>query len=138
MPLVNHSVETTASHPAPDQTPEVRTEGVEPSSWWLFISMTLGMVGAYMLLAVHLILDATNAGAWMWTLLAVPLAFFCSSAVALFVGSDLSARERLAAASAALFGYSPREGLHVDTRASRERACAKNVSRRMEAQMPAS
>ena len=67
------------------------------------------MVGAYMLLAVHLILDATNAGAWMWTLLAVPLAFFCSSAVALFVGSDLSARERLAAASAALFGYSPRD-----------------------------
>jgi len=109
MPLVNRSVETTASRPAPDQAAEDSREGVEPSSWWFLVSMILGMVGAYMLLAVHVILDATDASAWMWTLLAVPVAFFCSSAVALFVGSGLSARERLAAASAALFGYSPRE-----------------------------
>jgi hypothetical protein len=109
MPPVNHSVDTTASQPTLDQTTESSREGVEPSSWWILISMALGMVGAYMLLAVHLILDATNARAWMWTLLAVPLAFFCSSAVALFVGSDLSPRERLAAASAAVFGYSPRD-----------------------------
>jgi len=84
-------------------------EAVEPSSWWLLISFVLGMVGAYTLLVVHLVLDATNASAWTWTLLAVPVAFFSSSASALFVGSGLSARERLAASSAGLFGYSPRE-----------------------------
>lgn len=109
MPVANHSVHTTPARPAPNQTKEDSTEGVEPSSWWFVVSLVLGAMGAYTLLAVHLILDATNASAWMWTLLAVPVAFFCSSAVALFVGSDLSPRDRLAAASAGLFGYSPRE-----------------------------
>ena len=109
MPLVNHTLDTTAGQAAPDQATEDRSEGVEPSSWWWLISFALGALGAYTLLGVHLILDATDANAWMFTLMAVPTAFFCSAAVALFVGSDLSARERLSAASAGLFGYSPRE-----------------------------
>jgi hypothetical protein len=117
MPLVNPSPETTASQAAPDVATEDRTEGVEPSSWWWLISFALGAVGAYTLLGVHLILAATDANAWMLTLMAVPTAFFCSSAVALFVGSNLSARERLSAASAGLFGYSPRERRQLRRRA---------------------
>ena len=116
MPLVNRSVDTTASQPAPDQATEDHSEGVEPSSWWWLISFGLGAMGAYTLLGVHLILDATDANAWLLTLMAVPTAFFCSSAVALFVGSGLSARERLSAASAGLFGYSPREKSRRSTR----------------------
>jgi len=109
MPPVNHTSDTAASQAALDKATEDRSEGVEPSSWWWLISFALGAVGAYTLLGVHLILDATDANAWMLTLMVVPTAFFCSSAVALFVGSGLSARERLSTASAGLLGYSPRE-----------------------------
>ena len=109
MPLVNHTIDTTASQHPPDRVRVDQSDGVEPSSWWWVTSFVLGAVGAYSLLTVHLILEATDADAWMLTLMAVPAAFLCGSAVALFAGSGLSARERLSAASAGLFGYSPRE-----------------------------
>ena len=81
----------------------------EPSSWSLFISFALAALGAYALLAVHLVLEATNASGWMLAWMAAPATLFCASAVALFVGSDLSPRERLTAIRTGIFGYSPRE-----------------------------
>ena len=93
----------------PDQSQESAiADTVEPSSWWPFVAIVLGALGCYAALAVHLILDATNASAWGLVWMAIPAVFFCASAAALFVGSGMPARERLAAVRAALFGYSPR------------------------------
>ena len=89
--------------------PPDENDRFEPSSWWWLISIVLAAVGSFALLSVHLILTAVNANAWAWTLLVVPAILFCSSGVALFVGSDIPARERLAAARTGVFGYSPRE-----------------------------
>jgi hypothetical protein len=81
---------------------------VEPSSWWPFVSFIFGAVASYAVLVVHLVLEATTSNPWMLSWMAVPAALFCASGAALFVGSNLSPRERLAAAPAALLGYSSR------------------------------
>jgi hypothetical protein len=82
---------------------------VEPSSSWLFVAILLGALGCYGVLAVHLLLDATQATAWGLIWLAVPALFFCASAMALFVGSRMPVRDKLAMIFAALLGYSPRD-----------------------------
>jgi hypothetical protein len=89
--------------------PPATAATVEPSSWWPFVAVVLGALGCYGALAVHLILDATQASAWGLLWLAVPGAFFCASAGALLIGSGMPVRERLTTILAALFGYSPRE-----------------------------
>jgi hypothetical protein len=81
---------------------------LEPSSWWLFVSFVLGLLGCYGVLVVHLVLEATTTNPWTLGWMALPAALFCASGAALFMGSNLSPRERLAAAPAALLGYSPR------------------------------
>ena len=85
------------------------TGAAEPRSWWPFVAGALGAAGSYVLLVVHLLLDATNASVWGLGWMAVPVAFFAASAGALFIASGMRARERLAAISGALLGYSPRE-----------------------------
>jgi hypothetical protein len=80
----------------------------EPFSWWPFVAMVLGALGAFMLLVVHLVLEATGGRLWMWTLMAVPTAFFLAAALTLAIGSGIPVRERLATIPAALLGYSPR------------------------------
>jgi hypothetical protein len=88
------------------------TDTAEPSSWW-----------PYALLVVHLLLEATKAGAWALAWMAVPGAFFAASAGALFIASRMPVRERLTAIPAALLGYSPRErSRRRSTQASRESA----------------
>jgi hypothetical protein len=84
------------------------TAAVEPSSWWPFIAIVLGAVGCYGLLVVHLILDATDAGAWGLAWMAVPSVFFVGSIGAVLIASGMPVRERLAAIPAAFLGYSPR------------------------------
>jgi hypothetical protein len=81
----------------------------EPSSWWIFIAIVLGIVGVFATLVVHLLLDATRAGPWGLAWMAIPVAFIAASVGALFVASGLSLREKLAVIPAALLGYSPRE-----------------------------
>lgn len=85
------------------------SDSVEPSSWWLFPAIVLGAVGCYAALAVHLILAATNASVLGLVWMAIPVLFSCTSAAALFMGSGMGGRERLAAVRAALVGYSPRD-----------------------------
>jgi hypothetical protein len=88
----------------------LRTTGaVESSSWWPFLAIVLGALGCYGLLVVHLILDATNAGAWGLAWMGVPMVFLAGSVGAVLIASGMPARERLAAISAASFGYSPRK-----------------------------
>jgi hypothetical protein len=88
-------------------TPNPHEQEVETRTWWLFVAVVLGFVGCYALLTVHLVLEATSTNSWMLAWMAVPAAFFIASGLALFVGTDLSPRERLATTSAALLGYSP-------------------------------
>jgi hypothetical protein len=85
-----------------------RQTQTEPSSWWPFVSMALGAVGAYMLLVVHLVLEAAGGRPWTWALMAVPTAFFFAAALTLAIGTGIPVRERLASIPAALLGYSPR------------------------------
>jgi hypothetical protein len=80
----------------------------EPSSWWPLVSMALGALGSYALLVVHLALEAAGRRPWMWTLMAVPGAFFFAAALTFAIGSGVPVRERLATIPAALLGYSPR------------------------------
>jgi hypothetical protein len=80
----------------------------EPSSWWPLVSMALGALGSYALLVVHLALEAAGGRPWMWTLMAVPGAFFFAAALTFAIGSGVPVRERLATIPAALLGYSPR------------------------------
>jgi hypothetical protein len=88
----------------------LRTTGaVESSSWWLFVAIVLGALGCYGLLIVHLILDATNAGAWGLAWMGVPMVFFAGSVGALLIASGMPAHERLAAIPAGSLGYSPRK-----------------------------
>ena len=89
-------------------TPDPQEQEVETRIWWLLVAFVLGLVGCYGVLAVHLVLEATTTNAWMLAWMAVPAVFFIASGLALFVGTDLSPRERLATTSAALLGYSPR------------------------------
>jgi hypothetical protein len=94
----------------PDQRERLaRANRVEPSSWWPFVAAILGVLGCYGVLVVHLMLEATKAGAWGLAWLVVPSVFFCASAGAFFVGSGIPVRERLGAVRAALLGYTPRE-----------------------------
>jgi hypothetical protein len=86
----------------------VGEQEVETSMWWLFVGFVLGLVGCYSVLAVHLVLEATTTNPWMLAWNAIPAAFFIASGLAFFAGTDLSPRERLGTASAALLGYSPR------------------------------
>jgi hypothetical protein len=81
----------------------------EPSSWWPFVAIVLGAMGCFAMLVVHLILDATDAGAWGLAWMAVPTASIAASVVALFVASGMAVREKLAVIQAALLGYTPRE-----------------------------
>jgi hypothetical protein len=87
--------------------PLVFATAAAPSSWWPFIALVLGAIGCYGLLAAHLILDATAAGAWALAWLALPTVFFAGSVAALLIASEMPVRERLAAIPAAFFGYSP-------------------------------
>jgi len=88
----------------------LRTTGVvESSSWWPFVAIVLGAVGCYGLLVVHLILDATNAGARGLAWAGVPMVFFAGSVGAVLIASGMPVRERLAAIPAAFLGYSPRK-----------------------------
>ena len=89
-------------------TPDPREQEVETRIRWLFAAFALGLVGCYAVLAVVLVLEATTTNPWMLVWMAVPAAFFIASGLALFVGTDLSPRERLSTTSAALLGYSPR------------------------------
>jgi hypothetical protein len=82
---------------------------VEPSSWWPFVAIVLGMMGVFATLVVHLLLDATHAGPWGLAWMAIPSAFIAASVGALFIASGMSVREKLAVIPAALLGYSPRE-----------------------------
>jgi hypothetical protein len=100
--------------PAEDQPAPER----EPSSWWPFVSLFLGVAGAFALLVVHLLLEATNADAWGLAWMAVPAALFAASGAALFVASGMSVRERLAAVRSGLLGYSPSS--QPPSRASRD------------------
>jgi hypothetical protein len=84
------------------------TAAVEPSSRWAFIAIVLGAVGCYGVLVVHLILEATDAGAWGLAWMAVPGVFFAGSVGAVLIASGMPVRERLAAIPAASLGYSPR------------------------------
>jgi hypothetical protein len=86
-----------------------RTGAVESSSWWPFVAIVLGALGCYGLLVVHLILDATNEGAWGLAWMGVPTVFFAGSVGAVLIASGMPARERLAAIPAAFLGYSPRK-----------------------------
>jgi hypothetical protein len=61
-----------------------------------------------MLLVVHLVLEAAGGKPWMWTLMAVPSAFFFAAALRFAIGSRIPVREWLATIPAALLGYSPR------------------------------
>jgi hypothetical protein len=85
------------------------TGAVESSSWWPFVAIVLGAVGCYGLLVVHLILDATNAGAWGLAWMGVPMVFLAGSVGAVLIASGMPARERLAAIPAGSLGYSPRK-----------------------------
>jgi hypothetical protein len=88
---------------------QTRAADVEPSSWWPFVALVLGAFGCFGLLVVHLMLEATHAGPWGLAWMATLLPLFCGSAIALFMSSGMTARARLAAISAGLLGYSPRE-----------------------------
>ena len=81
----------------------------EPSSWWPFVAIVLGMMGVFATLVVHLLLDATHAGPWGLAWMALPAAFIAASVLALFIASGMSVHDRLAVIPAALLGYSPRE-----------------------------
>jgi hypothetical protein len=72
------------------------------------VAIVLGALGCYGLLAVHLLLDATNADVWGLAWMAVPSAFIAGSVAAMLIASGMPLRERLAAIPAALLGYSPR------------------------------
>jgi hypothetical protein len=93
----------------------------EPSSWWPFVAIVLGMMGVFATLVVHLLLDATHAGPWGLAWMALSAAFIAASVVALFIASGMSVRDRLAVIPAALLGYSPRERAKPQAGA---RACA--------------
>jgi hypothetical protein len=82
---------------------------VEPSSWWLFVALILGALGCFGLLVVHLMIEATHAGAAALAWMAVPGLLFCASAGALFMSSGMTAREKLEAISVGLLGSSPPE-----------------------------
>jgi hypothetical protein len=82
-------------------------DAVEPSPWWGLIGIALFAAGGLALFAAHLILDATSGRAWAWALMAVPTALWAASVAALFAGSSVPLRERLAAVPAAILGYSP-------------------------------
>jgi uncharacterized membrane protein YeaQ/YmgE (transglycosylase-associated protein family) len=100
-----------------------RENTAEPSSWWIFTAIVLGIVGVFATLVVHLLLDATRAGPWGLAWMAIPVAFIAASIGALFVASGMSLREKFAAIPAALLGYSPRERSRKrSTPASREAA----------------
>jgi len=100
-----------------------RENTAEPSSWWIFTAIVLGIVGVFATLVVHLLLDATRAGPWGLAWMTIPVAFMAASVGALFVASGMSVREKLAAIPAALLGYSPREGpRQKSTPASRDAA----------------
>jgi hypothetical protein len=79
----------------------------EPTSWWPFVAIALGVMGVFATLVVHLLLEATHAGPWGLAWMALPAAFIAASVVALFIASGMSVRERLAVIPAALLGYSP-------------------------------
>jgi uncharacterized membrane protein YeaQ/YmgE (transglycosylase-associated protein family) len=81
----------------------------EPSSWWIFIAIVLGIVGVFATLVVHLLLDATRSGPWGLAWMTIPVAFIAASVGALFVASDTALPAKLAVIPAALLGYSPRE-----------------------------
>jgi hypothetical protein len=89
--------------------PLAAASAAEPSSWWPFVAIVLGAVGCFAMLVVHLILDATDAGAWGLAWMAVPTALIAASIVALLVASGMAVREKLAVIPAALLGYTPRE-----------------------------
>lgn len=91
-------------------SPPPRTQ-TEPSSWWPFVAMVLGALGAHMLLVAHLVVEAAGGRPWTWALMAVPTGFFLAAALTLAIGSGIPVRERLAAIPAALLGYSPRASL---------------------------
>jgi hypothetical protein len=95
--------------PSPSGSKRNIRRTVEPSSSWLFVAILLGAVGCYGVLAVHLLIDATQASAWGLVWLTVPALFFCASAMALLAGSGMPIRDKLATILAALLGYSPRE-----------------------------
>jgi hypothetical protein len=81
---------------------------VEPSSWWPLVAIVFGALGAYALLAVHLVIEAAGERTSMWTWMAVPGGLFLAAALTLAVGSGIPVRERFATIPAALLGYSPR------------------------------
>ena len=85
-----------------------RQDLVEPDSWWPLLAILLGALGSYAVLAVHLILEAAHAPAWMWVFMAVPAGLFLASALTFVIGSGIPVRERLATIPAGLLGYSPR------------------------------
>jgi hypothetical protein len=94
------------TEPSRKSLPDAST--VEPSSWWPFVAIVLGMIGVLGTLVVHLLLDATHAGPWGLAWMAIPSAFIAASVGALFIASGMSVGERLTVIPAALLGYSPR------------------------------
>jgi hypothetical protein len=108
-------------------TPPSKTN-VEPGSWWPIVAGFSGALGALAFLAVHLALEATDARAWMWVWMVVPIALWGASGLALAIAAGADLRSWLRVLPAALLGYSPpanstRRGYmrrpHPQTRAQR-------------------
>jgi hypothetical protein len=77
------------------------------SLWWL-VSLVLMAIGLYLLLAVHLILDAIDASALVWTAgLAVPVALFVGAGLALGAEAGFNLHEQARAVPALLLGSAP-------------------------------
>jgi hypothetical protein len=101
----------------------------ENDQWWLFVSLVLMAVGAYVLLAVHLILDAIHASALIWAAgFALTAAFFIGAGFALGKHAGFTFREQVEASPALLLGSEPfgsrPEETPAETRERRQRARA--------------
>jgi hypothetical protein len=106
-----------------------RPSSSENDQWWLFVSLVLMAVGAYVLLAVHLILDAIHASALIWAAgFALTAAFFIGAGFALGKHAGFTFREQVEASPALLLGSEPfgsrPEETPAETRERRQRARA--------------
>ena len=76
------------------------TKTVEPSSLRPLVAIVFAALSCYAVLAVVLVISATNAGAEALIWLAIPASLAAAAAAALVIGSRTELREKLAAMSA--------------------------------------
>lgn len=92
------------------QEPHRTSTSLEPSSWRPLIAINLAAFSAYAVLAVVLILTATNAGPRGLLWLTVPALLFAAAIAVLTISSVRAVRERFVALASWLIGREASSG----------------------------